>query len=206
MTEENETNFKITDRRKFNADGSPRDYVDEIPEVNPPQMADTSPDVSEPEPVAEEPSRSESSESSEGDPSKVLSFADRKREQPQAAQAPAASQGAADEGSAPGGRPLSAAEQAYSQTTGGQARGLPEATFLSLINMLAVEAAMHLGLIEAPGEASPGIDLEAARHMIDMLGVLEQKTRGNLSADEDKLLENILADLRMQYVALSRRR
>jgi hypothetical protein len=202
MTEENETNFKITDRRKYNADGSPRDYVDDVPEVNPPQNADTSHGAAEQQPVADEIS---ASESPEGDPSKVLSFSDRKREQPQPQQA-AADRGAADEGRAAAARPLTAAEQAYSQTTGSQPRGLPEATFISLINMLAVEAAMHLGLIETPGEAAPGIDLEAARHMIDMLGVLEQKTRGNLSPDEDKLLENILADLRMQYVALSRSR
>ncbi len=139
-----------------------------------------------------------------GESAKVVSFpteAERKREQPQQA-----AEDDANERRAPHNRPVTAAEQAYSQTTGGQPRGLPEATFLSLINMLAVEAAMHLGLIEAPGEASPGIDLEAARHMIDMLGVLEQKTKGNLSPEEETLLENILADLRMQYVALSRRR
>jgi len=193
MTEENDTNFKITDRRKFNADGTPRDYVDEPPQEQAAKPA---------EPVADEPAEDEEPK---GEPANVVSFpgeAERKREKPQAA----AAEAAPDERRAPSTRPVGAAEQAYSQTTVDQPRGLPEATFLSLINMLAVEAAMHLGLIETPGEASPGVDLEAARHMIDMLGVLEQKTRGNLSTDEDKLLENILADLRMQYVALSRRR
>jgi len=192
MAEENDTDFKITDRRKFNADGSPRDQVDELPEVQAGKPAN---------PVAEEPAQSEQSTSEQAaseqpadEPANVVSFRERKREPPPTEQP------------APAPRPMNAAEQAYSQTTVGQPRGLPEASFLSLINMLAVEAAMHLGLIETPGEASPGIDLEAARHMIDMLSVLEQKTRGNLSADEDKLLENILADLRMQYVALSRRR
>ena len=199
MAEENDINFKITDRRKFNADGTPRDYVDQIPEPQPRKPA---------EPQADEPAASELSATSEqpdDEPANVVSFpseAERKRDRPQAATA----QAEPDEPREPSTRPVGAAEQAYSQTTTGQPRGLPEATFLSLINMLAVEAAMHLGLIETPGEASPGIDLEAARHMIDMLGVLEQKTRGNLSADEDKLLENILADLRMQYVALSSRR
>ena len=191
MAEDKEINFKITDRRKFNPDGTPRDQVDEPVEVQaekPDQATDA-----EPESEASAPETPEQAE-----PANVVSFpteAGRKREQ-----------AADEERRAPQPRPVSAAEQAYTQTTTGQPRGLPEATFLSLINMLAVEAAMHLGLIETPGEATPGIDLEAARHMIDMLGVLEQKTQGNLRPDEEKLLENILADLRMQYVALSRRR
>ena len=65
---------------------------------------------------------------------------------------------------------------------------------------------MHLGLIETPGEEPPPPDLEAARHLIDTLGMLQAKTRGNLTADEDRLLDNILADLRMQFVAISRGR
>ena len=72
--------------------------------------------------------------------------------------------------------------------------------------MLAVEAAMHLGLIQSPGEEAPPADLEAARHLIDMLGMLQSKTRGNLTGEEVHLLENILADLRMQFVAISKRR
>ncbi|HJQ69492.1 MAG TPA: DUF1844 domain-containing protein [Blastocatellia bacterium] len=193
MAEEKDTNFKVTDRRKFNADGTPRDYSDEPPAAQPAKPA---------EPPAEAPAQAEQPEA---EPANVVSFpgeAERKREKPQAP----AEQGAPDQTYAEASRPVGAAEQAYSQTTTGQPRGLPEASFLSLINMLAVEAAMHLGLIETPGDAAPAVDLEAARHMIDMLGVLEQKTRGNLSPDEDKLLENILADLRMHYVALSRRR
>lgn len=72
--------------------------------------------------------------------------------------------------------------------------------------MLAVEAAMHLGLIQNPGEEAPPADLEAARHLVDMLAMLQTKTRGNLTAEEDNLLENILADLRMQFVAISKGR
>jgi hypothetical protein len=190
MAEDKEINFKITDRRKFNPDGTPRDQVDEPVEAQAEKPDQAT--AAEPEHEASAPETPEQAE-----PANVVSFpteAGRKREQ------------AAEGVAAPQSRPVSAAEQAYAQTTTGQPRGLPEATFLSLINMLAVEAAMHLGLIETPGEATPGVDLEAARHMIDMLGVLEQKTQGNLRPDEEKLLENILADLRMQYVALSRRR
>ncbi|PYT04377.1 MAG: hypothetical protein DMF60_15515, partial [Acidobacteria bacterium] len=97
-------------------------------------------------------------------------------------------------------------EQAYNNARGPQSARLPEASFLSLANMLAVEAAMHLGLIQAPGEEAPPVDLEAARHLIDMLGMLEIKTRGNLTKEEEDLLERILGDLRMQFVAISKRR
>ena len=98
------------------------------------------------------------------------------------------------------------AEQAYNQARGPNSARLPEASFLSLVNMLGVEAAMHLGLIQTPGEEPLPVDTEAARHLLDMLGVLQTKTRGNLTAEEDHLFENMLADLRMQFVAVSRRR
>jgi hypothetical protein len=99
----------------------------------------------------------------------------------------------------------SVGKQVYEQASQSSRAVLPEASFAGLVNMLAVEAAMHLGLIENPaGERAT--DLEAARHLIDMLGILQEKTRGNLTRNEDMLLENILADLRMQFVAASRRR
>ena len=99
----------------------------------------------------------------------------------------------------------SAAEQAYNQTKSGRPSQLPEASFLALADMLAGEAAMCLGLAQAPDGSKLPVDLETARHMIDMLGMLEQKTKGNLTAEEDNVLENVLAYLRMQFVALSRR-
>ena len=97
-------------------------------------------------------------------------------------------------------------ETAYNQTNRGKPSRLPEGPFLSLVNMLAFEAAIHLGLMQAPGGSEMTVDLESARPMIDMLGTLQEKTRGNLSVEEDTLLDNVLADLRMQFVALSRRR
>ena len=190
MAEREDTGFKVTDRRKYNPDGSPR-YSAE-PE------AETAAPESEPQaPVPDAPVNN------------VVSFPGEAKRQPEpspqviagpgetraAASAPTAAQAAA-------GR----AEQAYNQARGPQSPRLPEASFLSLANMLAVEAAMHLGLIQSPGEEPPPADLEAARHLIDMLGVLQAKTRGNLTGEEDNLLENILADLRIQFVAISKRR
>src|SRR5262249_2994910 len=99
-----------------------------------------------------------------------------------------------------------AVENAYNQVSGGAPSSKQsQALFFNLLNMLAVEAAMHLGLMEMePGVRSP-VDLESARQIIDMLGMVEEKTRGNLTNEEETLLEQVLVDLRMQFVALSRR-
>ena len=99
----------------------------------------------------------------------------------------------------------SAAEQAYNQSSGTRPAGMPEASFLVLIDMLAGEAAMNLGMAQSPDGNRLPVDLETARHWIDMLGMLEQKTRGNLTDEEAGVMENVLAYLRMQFVALSRR-
>ena len=65
---------------------------------------------------------------------------------------------------------------------------------------------MFLGLIESPVEGGIKIDLDSARELIDLLGLLEQKTKGNLTAEEERMLEEVLAYLRMQYVATSKQR
>jgi hypothetical protein len=65
---------------------------------------------------------------------------------------------------------------------------------------------MHLGLIENPMGGGRSVDLESARHVIDMLGMLQQKTRGNLTPEETGLINDVVADLRMQFVAVSRGR
>ncbi len=75
--------------------------------------------------------------------------------------------------------------------------------FSDLIVNLASQAAMYLGLVDNPLGPRMPTDPHAARQMIDILGMLQQKTRGNLTPDENVLLERILTDLRMQYVAMS---
>lgn len=82
---------------------------------------------------------------------------------------------------------------------------LPELSFSSFVVGLYQQALMHLGEIPDPhGQAGP--DLEAARQMIDLLGILRDKTKGNLDSGEAKLLENMLYDLRMRYVEGARAR
>jgi hypothetical protein len=72
--------------------------------------------------------------------------------------------------------------------------------------MFAAEAAMNLGMAQTPDGGRTPVDFEAARHWIDMLGMLDQKTQGNLTDEEASVLENVLAYLRMQFVAASRKR
>ena len=68
------------------------------------------------------------------------------------------------------------------------------------------EAAAHLGMAQTADGARTPVDLEAARHWIDLIGMLDEKTRGNLTAEEAGVLENVLAYLRMQFVGASRKR
>jgi hypothetical protein len=75
--------------------------------------------------------------------------------------------------------------------------------FSDLIVNLASQAAMYMGLVDNPLAPKMPTDIHAARQMIDILGMLQQKTRGNLTPDENVLLERILTDLRMQYVAMA---
>jgi hypothetical protein len=77
------------------------------------------------------------------------------------------------------------------------------ASFLSLIMSLASNAAASLGMMPHPVTGETGVDLKTAKHWIDILGMLEQKTRGNLDQQEDQVLEGLLADLRMQYVSFT---
>lgn len=77
------------------------------------------------------------------------------------------------------------------------------ASFLSLIMSLASNAAASLGMMPHPVTGETGVDLKTAKHWIDVLGMLEAKTRGNLDPQEAQVLEGLLADLRMQYVSFS---
>jgi hypothetical protein len=77
------------------------------------------------------------------------------------------------------------------------------ASFISLIMSLASNAAAALGMMPHPVTGETGVDLKTAKHWIDVLGMLEKKTTGNLDPQEDQMVEGLLADLRMQYVSFS---
>jgi hypothetical protein len=75
--------------------------------------------------------------------------------------------------------------------------------FTMLINAMAQPALLYLGEIPHPATGQPTLDLEGARIQIDMLDLLRVKCRGNLTPQEDNLLESVLHQLRMRYVARS---
>ncbi|HEV2763324.1 MAG TPA: DUF1844 domain-containing protein [Pyrinomonadaceae bacterium] len=149
--------FKITDRRLFNADGSPRDVVRE---EEPP-----------PAPTPPEPPRAEAAQPRER-----------------------ASEPAGDEPSTEASAPPRA--------RGREAESDDPTPFVNLLMFIASPAASALGLGE-PGMPAPEIDPPLAKHCIDLLVTLRQKTRGNLSPREEQVFEQLLAELRMQFVALT---
>lgn len=77
---------------------------------------------------------------------------------------------------------------------------LPSIDFATFVLSLSHSALMHLG--EAPHPETDSIEknLPLARQTIDLLGVLEEKTKGNLTGDEERLLHQVLYDLRMRFV------
>jgi hypothetical protein len=77
---------------------------------------------------------------------------------------------------------------------------LPQIDFATFILSLSHSALMHLG--EAPDPLTNQVyaDLPLAKQNIDILGLIEEKTKGNLSGDEERLLAQVLFDLRMRYV------
>jgi hypothetical protein len=83
--------------------------------------------------------------------------------------------------------------------------GMPEQTmFTEFLMGMASSAFVYLGLVEHPATGKRQIDLGAAKESIDMLMMLREKTKGNLTPGEDKFFNDLLSDLRMQFVSLRR--
>ena len=101
---------------------------------------------------------------------------------------------------------LAATEEAKKEKTEEQEaqRGpLPPGNFAALVSMLVTQALFSLGLVQVKGQGEREPDLEMAKYNIDMLETLEEKTRGNLSEEEKKVLENTLDQVRMAYVKVA---
>ncbi|MBL7179199.1 MAG: DUF1844 domain-containing protein [Pseudomonadota bacterium] len=77
---------------------------------------------------------------------------------------------------------------------------LPEINFPTFIFSLNSSALVHLGIIDDPASGKKVKNLAFAKQTIDILGMLEEKARGNLTKDEESMLKNILYDLRILYV------
>jgi hypothetical protein len=121
-----------------------------------------------------------------------------------AEQAKAKQAGAAGSGDAPatGGKTAGAAGPTSGGGGGGQ-RGLPPATFETLVSTTATQALFAMGAIPDPRTGQRMQHLDLARHHIDMLGVIEAKTKGNLSEEETAMLSTTLYELRSRYVQLA---
>ena len=83
---------------------------------------------------------------------------------------------------------------------------IPPATFTTLLQTLAAQASVALGLIADPRTGKPEVNLDLAKHFIDTLVLLEGKTKGNLTSDESQLLAAATSQLQMTFVSLKNKK
>ncbi|HVF41436.1 MAG TPA: DUF1844 domain-containing protein [Pyrinomonadaceae bacterium] len=175
MSEEKPT-FKITDRRLFNADGSPREEIREEPEPAPqpaesgPTLADVA-DARPAEPALKGATREAAEEAARAEVPRGETAAPRRAERERESREAHTDAGSSEE-------------------------------FLMLVEFLASFAADALGMVNHP-TGGGGVNLQLAKQCIDMLGTLQKKTQGNLTGEETQFLDMILSQLRMQYVSLA---
>ena len=164
MSEE-QSNFKVTDRRLFNADGSPRDVpAEQRPPEPPPSVSAVEPEQSTADIVD-------------------ATYSERPAEET---------------------TPVGETAEAGSPEQINEIPGVDDpASFPNFVMSIASNAASALGMMEHPVTGKREVDLELGKHWIDILGMLQQKTKNNLLAQEQQILESLLADLRMQYVSLT---
>ncbi len=80
---------------------------------------------------------------------------------------------------------------------------LPEGNFAALISMLTTQSLFAMGLLHVKGQEEKEPDLEMAKYNIDILETLQEKTKGNLTKEEETVLSNTLNELRMGYVRVA---
>jgi hypothetical protein len=187
--------FVITDRRKFNPDGQPREGAEphesaepaREPEAAAPEPAAAPKVVEMPapavEPAAPEPTASSAGESSE-DEQPAGPTAEQMEQSLRAFNATAERLDLAIRAANPG------------------AEHPPALTFESLVQSVYMQAVLQLGGGTQPGE-QPQVDILGARQSIDMLGILAQKTEGNLTKPEETLLSSALFELRLAFLEMT---
>jgi len=92
------------------------------------------------------------------------------------------------------------AEEKRDETQKSEEWHLPEITFSSFVLSLSSSALLHFGQIPDPITKKKERSLPMAKQTIDILGILKEKTKGNLTKDEEQLIDNLLCDLRIRYV------
>jgi hypothetical protein len=102
--------------------------------------------------------------------------------------------------------PHPAAEGEAGTQPQGREEALPEINFSTFVISLSTQALVHLGEIPNPVSGKLEVDVPVAKQMIDILAMLKDKTRNNLNASEDRLIEDVLFDLRMKYVEAVKKR
>ena len=168
--------FKVTDRRLFNADGTPRDVPREEETKTPPT--------------------GEALKSSSADAQAASSSTSERATESAARSAPGEESSAAATTA-----PAQSPEDDY---VGSDIPGADDpASFVNFLMSIASNAAAALGMMEHPVTGQRAVDPELGKHWIDILGMLKEKTRGNLAPQEQQIFEGLLADLRMQYVSLT---
>ena len=165
--------LKVTDRRHFDLSGEKRKASDVSPDPEPPRAEKP------PEPKAPKPA---------GEPSKGAAETPSPKASDRPSSGPSTGGGHAAENDPPGD---------MSEITANLS-----SSFSLLVARLAQETEIYLGLVPYPGKETSEPDLEAARAMIDLLSMLQTKTRGNLETEEARLLENLLYTYRLEYVRL----
>ncbi|MBU0972564.1 MAG: DUF1844 domain-containing protein [Proteobacteria bacterium] len=82
----------------------------------------------------------------------------------------------------------------------GTRKNLPKVDFSAFVLSLYSSGLVQLGKVEEPSTGKTSVNLDLARHTIDMIAMLEEKTRGNLTNDEENLLKALLSEIRLAYV------
>ncbi|QYO66497.1 DUF1844 domain-containing protein [Leptolyngbya sp. 7M] len=78
------------------------------------------------------------------------------------------------------------------------------ASFINFLSTLATNAAAALGAVPHPATGQRSLDLDTGKYWLDVLAMIKEKTKGNLSPQESRIFDGLLADLRMQYVTMVR--
>ena len=98
--------------------------------------------------------------------------------------------------------PRAGARGASARGERGERGEIQPASLAGLVSQLMTQTLLYLGEL-APRGGEPVVNLDMAKHNIDLLGVLDEKTSGNLTPEEKKLLDSVLYDLRMRYVSVA---
>ncbi|RMG54987.1 MAG: DUF1844 domain-containing protein [Acidobacteria bacterium] len=102
-----------------------------------------------------------------------------------------------------GPTPASTATSESPSNSASRAGSAEAPTFIGFVAGLVHSAATYLGLAPNPASGKTEVDLKAAQQMIEILSMLERKTKGNLTPEEERFLQNSLTDLRLTYVRVA---